>query len=104
MADGLKFSLTVIFPDTPTNMTSIRPILTSFPGSLVCSTANGQVVLTVDHRMGSSDTQLFAVELWDLMKELVPPFIEPKMAELLDLIRLADITGNMKLTLEFEPE
>lgn len=105
MADGLKFSLTVIFPDNPGNMTSIAPILTSFQDFRVCFTENGLTVVELHHEtMEPGESRLLALELWDLIKELVPLFTDSQTAEFAAHNKLVDITGNMNLKLEFEQE
>ena len=105
MADGLKFSLTVTFPDNPGNMTSIAPILTSFQDSPACYTENGRTEMEVHYEtMEPGESRLLALELWDLIKELVQPFTDSQTAEFAAHNKLRDITGNMSLKLEFEQE
>src|SRR5215469_4371617 len=106
MADGLKFSLTVIYPASPGNMTSIQPILTSLPDSRVYSmedgiTEQGLTMVTVEYQMDKEESELSALGLWDLILSSGLHSIDYRTAEFLDHNRLEDISGNMSLTLRF---
>ena len=101
MADGLKFFVTAIFPDTRTNMTSIQPILSSLPNSHAFSMADGTMHLEI--RVTPEDIESFTQACMELADSLGLPYIAPPIAEFLGLNLLKDITGSLNLTLRFMP-
>jgi hypothetical protein len=97
--DGLKFSVTVIFPAEPGNMTLIQRILTEFPNCPVSSMENGDIATTIT---GQMDGSFAGAEFQDLIDIVAPVFIDAATDGFYDLGKVADITGDLSLTLRLQ--
>jgi hypothetical protein len=104
MADGLKFSLTVLFPDTHMNMISIRRILTSFPGSRVFAMENGTAELVIQDTIPPENMKSFMQGLRELTDSLGVLYIDEATAEFFARNAPKAITGEVNLILQFVPD